>query len=85
MNFKEQIINGLKSLVKTWDVKFIHKGNWEGCIVSAIYIERCTVSVFFKENDCEYQCNSDAFIDLLLRGEMLSVKDYAEKNIYPNY
>jgi len=85
MNFKEQIIDGLNQLAKTWEVKFIHKGKWEGCTVSAVYLERCIVSVFFKENDCEYQCNSDAFIDLLLRGEMLSVRNYIEKEIYPRY
>lgn len=82
---KRQIIEGLCELAKTWEVKFIHKGMYQNCTVSGIYLERCIVSVFFKENDCEYQCNSDAFIDLLLRGEMLSIKDYAEKEIYPNY
>lgn len=51
----------------------------------SVYLERCIVSVFFKENDCEYQCNSDAFIDRLLEGEMLSVRNYTEKEIYPYY
>ena len=85
MTFKEQIIKGLNDLCKKWEVKFVHEEKWNGCTVSGIYLERCVVSVFFKENDCEYQCNSDAFIDLLLRGEMLSVKDFTEKEIYPNY
>jgi len=85
MEFKRQLIEALNQLCKTWEVKFIHGDKWNGCTVSAIYIERCVISVFFKENNCEYQCNSDAFVDLLLRGQMLSVKDFTEKEIYPYY
>ena len=89
-NFKEKIVEGLNGMVKCgWRIVCTHDiecqgRKYKGKEVTAVFIENCIVSVFF-EDDYEYQCNSDAFIDYLLRGQMLSVEDFCKNEIYPNY